>query len=78
MVQDLRHRHLFDVGDGLCHVAHKRRFITASAVGEGSEIRAVRFDQQPFEWHDAQSRTDVVGLWKTHNTCETEIKTHGQ
>ena len=34
MVQDVVHRHSFDVGDGLRHVTHKCRFITAPAVGE--------------------------------------------
>jgi hypothetical protein len=44
MVQDIPHRHPFDVGDSLRHVAHKRWFITAPTVGEGGQIRAVRFD----------------------------------
>ena len=77
MVQDIRHRHSFDVGDGLRHVTHKRRFITAPAVGEGARYGlSVSINSRSVA--HAQSRTDVVGLGKTDNACEANIKTHGQ
>ena len=45
MVEDVRHRYCLDVSNGFRHVAHKRRFIAASAVRRGGQIGAVSFDQ---------------------------------
>jgi hypothetical protein len=62
----------FDHGDGRSDFPDKSRFITLAAIGNGSEVGAVRFEHELPERRGGDDITDVLPVFVRKDTGETD------